>query len=216
MCPACSGNSPVLYCLNFNRKDQSTSDSDTESSTNSLSSEESTADDVSAKKSTSIENEKNTMKMQTNLDLLLDLYSTNENNLSGPVMTLTPLANSNVVTTNSNIQVVNPCFVPNKSLELLNRITGKGLQITYKYTRTPHLFSNSMVNIALTFLNNSNEDVNDIKIGQKVSFEEKNQFSVFTAILLSEPVAWHEHKRICVHKSLGHEQQLARLAWGGL
>lgn len=105
------------------------------------------------------------MKVQSNLDLLMDLYATNDNNLTGPVMTLTPLVN------NSNkpyIQIINPHFILNEAIELLNRITGNGLQITYKYTRTPHLFSNNMVNIALTFLNSTNEVINEIRIGQKV------------------------------------------------
>lgn len=107
------------------------------------------------------------MKTQSNLDLLLDLYSTNENHLSGPVMTLTPLVNSNIIE-NSRIHSVNPNFISTKNIELLNRITGNGLCITYKYTRCSHLFSNSMVNIALTFCNSSNEDIKDIRIGQKV------------------------------------------------
>lgn len=127
----------------------------------------SSAEEPSTKVSTTIENEKNVMKTQSNLDLLMDLYTTNENHISGPVMTLTPLV-SNLNTCKSNYQIVNPTFIPNKNIELLNRITGKGLQITYKYTRTPHLFSSNMVNIALTFYNGSNEVINDIKVGQKV------------------------------------------------
>lgn len=156
-----------------------------------MSSDVSSAEDIS-KEATIIENEKNSMKIQSNLDLLMDLYSTNENHLSGPVMTLTPLVNNTNVTDKSNFQIINPNFISNENIELLNRITGNGLQITYKYTRTPHLFSNNLVNIALTFYNSNNEVINDIRIGQKVSYLTLEYFcSLFYSF--TEFVTWNEY-----------------------
>lgn len=104
------------------------------------------------------------------MDLLLGLYGSSEIQESAPVMSLTPLTNSVMIIT-TPITPTNSIYFPNKNIELLNHINGKGLSITYKYSRKPHLFSKSMVNIALTFTNNGSKDIADIRIGQRVSFE---------------------------------------------
>ena len=65
-------------------------------------------------------------------------------------------------------QFVQPMNVPLKSYELLNRMTGKGLGITYKFTRTISVFSPKMVSIELTLTNHGDNQLSGIKIGKKV------------------------------------------------
>ena len=50
-----------------------------------------------------------------------------------------------------SVQVANPLYVPEKNYELLNHITGGGLQVHYKFTRRPHISSDKMLAIELTF-----------------------------------------------------------------
>ena len=67
----------------------------------------------------------------------------------------------------STIQDASPMFLPLKELELLSKMTTGGLQVLYRYTRKPHLFSASMTSIQLTLNNLGQNDLNDIKIGTK-------------------------------------------------
>ncbi|KAJ8941876.1 hypothetical protein NQ318_001729 [Aromia moschata] len=104
---------------------------------------------------------------KTNLDLLLDLCDINN---EAPVMTpslggfFTP---TTAVVAPLTMQLVQPIFVNTKPMELLNRINGRGLSATYRFTRSPHLYSPSMTNINIMFVNNTNEDINDIRLGKK-------------------------------------------------
>lgn len=105
---------------------------------------------------------------KSNLDLLLDFCdATNE----APVMTpslggfFTP---STPIEAPLTMQSVQPVFSNTKPVELLNRINGRGLSATYRFTRSPHLYSPSMANINIMFVNNTNEDINDIRLGRKV------------------------------------------------
>lgn len=108
---------------------------------------------------------------KSNLDLLLEFDDISV----APVLTpslggfLTPMAETttNIVT---DIQIVSTSSVITKPMELLNRISGRGLSITYRFTRNPHLFSSSMVNIGLIFTNHSNEDITNIRLGKKVYY----------------------------------------------
>ncbi|KAK7116839.1 AP-3 complex subunit beta-2-like isoform X2 [Littorina saxatilis] len=52
-----------------------------------------------------------------------------------------------------------------KSYDLLHRISGNGLSITYKFTRTISVFSPNMASIELTLTNNSEGPLNNIKLG---------------------------------------------------
>lgn len=54
-----------------------------------------------------------------------------------------------------------------KGLELLNKVNGYGLGITYKYMRSPHLFSSNMVSIELQLTNHGNVELTDIQCGSK-------------------------------------------------
>ncbi|WAR10496.1 AP3B2-like protein [Mya arenaria] len=58
--------------------------------------------------------------------------------------------------------------ITGKSYELLNKLTGNGLSITYRFTRTISIFSPKMVSIELAFTNSSDNTLSGIKIGQKL------------------------------------------------
>lgn len=121
-------------------------------------------------KNEKIENKTST-NTKSNLDLLLDLESDIPSTIT-PILTpslggfLTPLSPTEPVT--ETVQSAPPCFVSNKTINLLDRINGRGLSITCRYTRSPHLFSSHMVNIGLTFTNSNQQDITDIKVGKKV------------------------------------------------
>lgn len=107
---------------------------------------------------------------KSNLDLLLDLDEMAP--VSSSVMTpslggfLTPMtpSTSNIA---NRIETVGPSYIAMEASELLNKVVGYGLGITYKFTRSPHLYSSSMVSIELHFTNHSNIDLSDIQIGTK-------------------------------------------------
>jgi len=88
-----------------------------------------------------------------------------------PVMTpslggfLTPI-NSTII---ENVREVSTSYVPLKKTTLLNSIIGHGLKIEYRFTRSQHLVSSSLVSIELTFSNESNDVIKEIQIGNKVS-----------------------------------------------
>ncbi|XP_018578940.1 AP-3 complex subunit beta-2 [Anoplophora glabripennis] len=104
---------------------------------------------------------------KSNLDLLLDFCDASN---EAPVMTpslggfFTP---STPIEAPLTMQSVQPVFTNTKPVELLNRINGRGLSATYRFTRSPHLYSPSMANINIIFVNNTNEDINDIRLGRK-------------------------------------------------
>jgi len=66
-------------------------------------------------------------------------------------------------------QGASPAFIPQKTCELVNKIVSGGLQISYRFTRAPHLFSTTMVSVELQLQNLSKDNFKDIRIGQKVS-----------------------------------------------
>lgn len=106
-------------------------------------------------------------KPKSNFDLLLDLDDVVP---MTPVMTpslggfLTPI-NSTTIT--DNVREVSTSFVPLKKTTLLNSIIGHGLKIEYRFTRSQHLVSSSLISIELTFSNESNDAIKEIQIGNK-------------------------------------------------
>ncbi|XP_028411704.1 AP-3 complex subunit beta-1-like isoform X2 [Dendronephthya gigantea] len=74
------------------------------------------------------------------------------------------------VTTNGPTPVVQNVvtdFSKLTSHELLNKITGQGLQAQYKFSRSPCIFSTTMVAVEVTFVNNSGSVIENIRIGEK-------------------------------------------------
>ncbi|XP_062559042.1 AP-3 complex subunit beta-2 [Armigeres subalbatus] len=112
------------------------------------------------------------LSQKSNLDLLLDLDDIPP---VGPIMTpslggfLTPMtgtvADSQVPS--NDIDLVGPSYIPNKFHELLNKVNGYGLGITYRFTRAPHLYSAKMISIELTFTNHGNMELTDVQIVKK-------------------------------------------------
>lgn len=49
-------------------------------------------------------------------------------------------------------------------MELLNRISGDGLGVKYRFLRKPHISSNKMIVVELTFQNTSNSMINGISV----------------------------------------------------
>lgn len=166
------------------KKENHVESEDSESSSSSSDSESESESEVSAPE----ENHKPITPKQppskSNLDLLLDL---DEVAVAGQVMTpslggfLTPTASSAV---SNRVELVGPSFIANDRLELLNKVNGYGLGITYKYTRAPHLFSANMVSIELQFTNHGNVELTDVQIGAKQlsSGMSLNEFSQLSQI----------------------------------
>jgi len=79
-----------------------------------------------------------------------------------------------------SLQPASPSFIPMKTTELLNKISGRGLNVLYRFTRSPHLFSPAMVSVELTFTNLGSEELMDVRVGQKVSLLLLHIISVFS------------------------------------
>ncbi|KAI4503874.1 hypothetical protein M0802_001277 [Mischocyttarus mexicanus] len=105
-------------------------------------------------------------KPKSNLDLLLDLDDVVP---MTPIMTpslggfLTPI---NPIASDG-IREVSTSFIPVKKYEMLNSITGHGLKVEYRFTRSQHLVSPHLISIELTFTNDGNKQIKDIQIGNK-------------------------------------------------
>jgi hypothetical protein len=62
-------------------------------------------------------------------------------------------------------------FVPQVQRELLNRMTGEGLAVTYRFTRTVSIFSPKMIAIEILFTNHSDAPIEHIKLHDSVSLQ---------------------------------------------
>ncbi|KAL0134874.1 hypothetical protein PUN28_001570 [Cardiocondyla obscurior] len=126
-------------------------------------------------------------KPKSNFDLLLDLDDVVP---MTPVMTpslggfLTPI--NSIVT--DGVREVSTSYVPLQKTILLNSITGHGLKIEYRYTRSQHLVSSNLVSIELTFSNESNDVIKEIQIGNK-NLQKGMFIHDFTQISSFEPNA---------------------------
>ncbi|XP_018794650.1 PREDICTED: AP-3 complex subunit beta-2 [Bactrocera latifrons] len=113
---------------------------------------------------------------KSNLDLLLDLDDIPP---VGPVMTPslggfltpgTPLSGAVgllPVSAANRIELVGPSHIEFKHRELLNKLSGHGLQVSYRFTRSPHLYSAAMVSIELQFINLTNDEITNIHLSQQ-------------------------------------------------
>lgn len=96
-----------------------------------------------------------------------------------PIMTpslggfLTPI---NAPTMSSGVTEVSASYIPTKTFELLNKISGKGLKVDFRFTRSQHLVSSAMTSIEMTFTNESGDEIKDIRVGSKVRREFATQF----------------------------------------
>lgn len=67
----------------------------------------------------------------------------------------------------SVVQTVLSDFSKLTSYELLNKITGQGLQAHYRFPRSPCIYSTTMVAVEVTFTNNSSILIENIHMGTK-------------------------------------------------
>ncbi|XP_031638318.1 AP-3 complex subunit beta-2 [Contarinia nasturtii] len=179
------------------------------------SSEESSSDDTDSSESdedSESSDEKNKVKVKpkenskattapppkaerSNLDLLLDLGDIAP---TAPIMTpslggfLSPMSSSSIgvnlpMSTSSRFELVGPVHVSLDKRELLNKINSHGLQINYRFTRAPHLFSAKMVSIELTFHNESNNELENIHISNKSSLPANITICDFVTIAKLSP-----------------------------
>ncbi|XP_011176277.1 AP-3 complex subunit beta-1 [Solenopsis invicta] len=145
---------------------ESSSDEESDSEDEEEDEEESETQENEEEKPKIIKQEVPKEKPKSNLDLLLDLDDVVP---MTPVMTpslggfLTPI-NSTIT---DDVREVSTSYVPLKKTTLLNSITGHGLKIEYRFTRSQHLVSSSLVNIELTFSNEGNNVIKEIQIGNK-------------------------------------------------
>uniref|UniRef100_A0A1B6FZ03 AP-3 complex subunit beta n=1 Tax=Cuerna arida TaxID=1464854 RepID=A0A1B6FZ03_9HEMI len=111
---------------------------------------------------------------KSNLDLLLD-FSEDAPPMT-PLMTpslggfLTPLVatptSQNAAA--SSIQLASAAYIPAKSVEVLNKVSGGGLSVSSRFTRAPHLYSPAMATLQLTFTNHTAGPLTDIRVTDKV------------------------------------------------
>ena len=109
------------------------------------------------------ENKKPSGGQSTNLDLLLSLGDDIPPSLPSGVLSpsvgsglLTPLE---AIPSGEQCQPVSettPKFISTKTIEMLNRISTGGLQLSYRYTRLPYVYNPNMTAIEMTFLNHGN------------------------------------------------------------
>ncbi|XP_071876734.1 adaptor related protein complex 3 subunit ruby isoform X2 [Bombus fervidus] len=151
--------------------DESNSESESEESDSEESSENSQESDEERYKAS---NQEATEKPKSNIDLLLDLDDVIPMTPVMPLSAGSLLTPINLNITNdvreisaSFISSAHPSVSFKKKSELLNTITGHGLKIEYRFTRSQHLVSAYLVTIELTFSNESSEPIKEIQIGVK-------------------------------------------------
>ncbi|XP_050688035.1 AP-3 complex subunit beta-2-like isoform X2 [Eriocheir sinensis] len=155
------------------------SSSESESENESESSPETSEDDSKKKKKTKPESGKPGQGQvggakRSNLDLLLDLADSPPT-MDTPLLTpslgglLTPSPSTQLpsLPPGASIQPASAKFIPVASQELLNRISGGGLSVSCRFTRSPHLYSPRMTSIELSFTNSGTEEIRDISVAAK-------------------------------------------------
>uniref|UniRef100_A0A8C7SS92 AP-3 complex subunit beta n=1 Tax=Oncorhynchus mykiss TaxID=8022 RepID=A0A8C7SS92_ONCMY len=65
------------------------------------------------------------------------------------------------------LQVSGPAFVPEKSHDLLHRMTGKGLSAQYQFPRQPCLYQPTMVSVQISLTNTTDHPLEQIHIGDR-------------------------------------------------
>ncbi|XP_043495320.1 AP-3 complex subunit beta-2 [Polistes fuscatus] len=165
-------------------KQSEESDSTTDSEEESDSEEDSDSQDSEEEEEEEAIKPEQKEKPKSNLDLLLDLDDVVP---MTPIMTpslggfLTPI---NPIASDG-IREVSTSFIPIKKYEMLNSITGHGLKVEYRFTRSQHLVSSHLINIELTFTNEGNKQIKDIQIGNK-NLQKGMQIHDFMKISLLE------------------------------
>ncbi|XP_055902331.1 AP-3 complex subunit beta-2 [Eupeodes corollae] len=188
-----------------------TSDADSDagdnSSTSASSNSQSSSDDSSSSEKSSSESESEsetekanetppttqTTKPASDLDLLLDLSDVPA---GGAIMTPshggflppgTPGGGNNSLAPIDRIDLIGPSFINQKHTALLNKLSGNGLSVTFRFTRSQHIFSSCMVSIELIFTNHSNEEITNIHISPPKLLPSGMNINEFDPILSLQP-----------------------------
>ncbi|GIX84543.1 AP-3 complex subunit beta-1 [Caerostris extrusa] len=116
-------------------------------------------------------------KEHKKVDLLLDLDDFSTEVVSNPVLSpsvftnmLTPSANSVKPNEKSNMHIptdlmtISAIHTPVKEYELLNKFLGKGLCATYRFSRSPNLYSAKMTTVELILHNSSENEISGINV----------------------------------------------------
>ncbi|CAG0883112.1 unnamed protein product [Darwinula stevensoni] len=104
---------------------------------------------------------------KSNLDLLMDLDFGTDTSFSSPMLmphaTLpsTPSKEMLSAAPTKAWKVVPAVFVPTTYKTLLSRTAGGGCEITYRFTRTPNLYSPRMISVELVYTNMGDEGINE-------------------------------------------------------
>ncbi|KAG0715239.1 AP-3 complex subunit beta-1 [Chionoecetes opilio] len=67
----------------------------------------------------------------------------------------------------ASIQPASAKYIPVATQELLNRISGSGLAVACRFTRSPHLYSPRMTSVELSFTNSGADEIRDISVATK-------------------------------------------------
>ncbi|KAI8035501.1 AP-3 complex subunit beta-2 [Drosophila gunungcola] len=134
---------------------------------------------------------------KSNLELLLDLDDIPP---IGPVMTPslggfltpgTPLMAGQAAPlqpqhARNRVELVGPSHIEFKHKELLNKVSGHGLQLAYRFTRSPHLYSSSMCSIELQFQNRGEQEITAIRLGAS-TLPAGMQLNEFAPVTILQP-----------------------------
>ncbi|XP_037570258.1 LOW QUALITY PROTEIN: AP-3 complex subunit beta-2-like [Dermacentor silvarum] len=108
---------------------------------------------------------------RSNLDLLLDLDDMSTAPIAAtlqPMSALTVTAVAGQTEAPRFVAVSTPAHVPAEWRELLNKVSGAGLAINYRFTRTPHLFSPKMASVEVTLANHGEEELPGVQITDRL------------------------------------------------
>ncbi len=109
---------------------------------------------------------------RSNLDLLLD-FSEDPPSLQTPMLTpslggfLSPASSESGSVAEAIKDATTPAFVPTRTQELLNKMTSGGLQVLYRYTRSPHIYAPELCSIELTLNNLGDSEQTEVKAGAR-------------------------------------------------
>uniref|UniRef100_A0A131YK87 AP-3 complex subunit beta n=1 Tax=Rhipicephalus appendiculatus TaxID=34631 RepID=A0A131YK87_RHIAP len=144
-----------------------------ENSSTSSSSESEESDASTSSSEAPVAKPKKPPASRSNLDLLLDLDDMTTVPVSAtlqPMSALTVTSATVVGRTEAPrfVAVSTPAHVPTEWRELLNKVSGGGLAINYRFTRAPHLFSPKMASVEVTLANHGDEDLAGVHIPDRL------------------------------------------------
>ncbi|KAL3208707.1 hypothetical protein MRX96_009582 [Rhipicephalus microplus] len=110
---------------------------------------------------------------RSNLDLLLDLDDMTTVPVAATLQPMSALTITSATVAGRTeaprfVAVSTPAHMPTEWRELLNKVSGAGLTINYRFTRAPHLFSPKMASVEVTLANHGDEDLPGVHIPDRL------------------------------------------------